>query len=90
MKSILLVFVVPFFLGIVETHKILCFFPTVSKSQLIFAQPLMVALADKGHQVTVVSQFPLGKNVTNYRDVVVPIDMDSHERMLFVIDLMPM
>lgn len=57
-----------------EAAKILCFFPTVTRSQVMYAQPLLVALAEKGHQVTVVSQFPLAKPVKNYRDVVIPID----------------
>lgn len=55
-------------------YRILCFFPTTSKSAIIFVQPLLEALAEKGHEVTVVSQFPHGTKVKNYRDVVVPID----------------
>lgn len=38
----------------------------------------MEALAEKGHSVTVVSPFPLGREVKNYRDVVIPINFDEH------------
>lgn len=62
-----------------DGYKILCFYPTISKSQVIFAQPLMEALAEKGHEVTFVSQFPLGRKVKNYRDVVIPINFEQHE-----------
>lgn len=55
----------------IDSAKILCFFPTTSKSQLIIGQHLMLGLVDAGHEVTVVSQFPLGREVTNYRDVVI-------------------
>lgn len=62
-----------------DAYKILCFYPTISKSQVIFAQPLMEALAEKGHEVTFVSQFPLGRKVKNYRDIVIPINFQQHE-----------
>lgn len=67
------------FIYCADAYKILCFFPTISKSQVIFAQPLMEALAEKGHEVTFVSQFPLGRKVKNYRDVFIPIDFGQHE-----------
>lgn len=62
----------------VDCYKILAMFPTITKSQLVYAQPLLVALAEKGHLVTVVSPYGLGKDVMNYRDVVIPIEMEEH------------
>ena len=37
-------------------------------------QTLAVALAEKGHEITFVSTYPLGKQVKNYRDVEIPFD----------------
>lgn len=51
--------------------KILCFFPTTSKSQIIVAHQLMLGLVDVGHEVTLVSQFSLGKNLTNFREIII-------------------
>lgn len=64
--------------GTVNSYKILAMFPTITRSQLVYAQPLLIALAEKGHQVTVVSPYRLGKDVINYRDVVIPIEMEEH------------
>lgn len=61
------------FLPSTEQARILCFYPTPSKSGVLMAQPLMVELAKKGHEVTVVSPFGLPESVNNYRDVVIPV-----------------
>lgn len=37
------------------------------------AQPLMVELAKRGHEVTFISPFALGQSVKNYHDVVIPV-----------------
>jgi glucuronosyltransferase len=42
-------------------------------------QTLAVALADKGHDITFVSTYPLGKQVKNYRDIKIPFDEDDKE-----------
>uniref|UniRef100_A0A336LLK7 CSON001318 protein n=1 Tax=Culicoides sonorensis TaxID=179676 RepID=A0A336LLK7_CULSO len=69
------------FLSLANSYKILCLYPTSSRSHLLFAQPLLMALAEKGHQVTVVSPFPLGKSLENYNDVVIPIDFEKRTAM---------
>lgn len=74
MILIYLIFVNLFFLQNTEQARILCFFPTPSKSGVLMTQPLMVELAKKGHNVTVVSSFALGKQVENYHDVVISIE----------------
>lgn len=63
---------------LVTPFKILCFFPTISKSQWVFGEPLFSSLAVKGHQVTVVSPYSSGKNLSNYNEVVIPIDFGEH------------
>uniref|UniRef100_A0A336MVH8 CSON005964 protein n=1 Tax=Culicoides sonorensis TaxID=179676 RepID=A0A336MVH8_CULSO len=68
-------------LSLANAYKILCFYPTLSRSQLVFSQPLLMALAEKGHQVTVVSPFSLGKSLENYNDVVIPVDFEKHSEM---------
>lgn len=63
----------------VQSSKILIVFPTLSKSHVIPLQTLAKSLAEKNHEITFVSAFPLGKQVKNYRDIKVPFreqDMD--------------
>ncbi|XP_058459801.1 UDP-glucosyltransferase 2-like [Malaya genurostris] len=64
-----------------DTAKILCFFPTASKSHVLGAQQLLKNLARRNHEVTMVSAFPLSKPVPNYRDIYIPIE-DSFSAMM--------
>lgn len=48
--------------------KILFLFPTPSKSHVLVAQGLSTSLAEKGHEVTFFSSYPLSKPMKNYRD----------------------
>lgn len=57
-----------------DSAKILCLFPTASKSHVLGTQALLKNLAQRGHEVTMVSAFPLSQPVKNYRDVYVPIE----------------
>ncbi|XP_078051737.1 UDP-glucosyltransferase 2-like [Augochlora pura] len=52
-------------------YRILGLFPYNGKSHFIMFEHLMKALARKGHQVDVVSTFPLKKPYPNYNDIVV-------------------
>lgn len=56
-----------------EGSKILIVFPTFSRSHVIPLQALTVALADKGHEVTFFSSFPINYKMDNYRDIEVPL-----------------
>ncbi|GAB0095399.1 hypothetical protein DMENIID0001_107800 [Sergentomyia squamirostris] len=49
--------------------RILLAFPSPSESHLIFASTLMKGLAAQGHNVTVLSHYPLKHPLENYRDV---------------------
>ncbi|XP_055537421.1 UDP-glycosyltransferase UGT5-like isoform X2 [Wyeomyia smithii] len=53
----------------IETAKILGVFPTASKSHYIVGSALMKALAEKGHEVTVISPFPQSNPLENFRDI---------------------
>lgn len=52
-----------------ESYKILGIFHTSSKSHYIAGSALMKGLAEKGHDVTVISPFPQKKPIKNFRDV---------------------
>lgn len=67
-----LVIVKLFFLWtIVDTYKILGIFPYFEQDHFEFFEPLMKALAKKGHDVTVISHFPQEEPLPNYTDVAV-------------------
>ncbi|XP_001687884.2 UDP-glucosyltransferase 2 [Anopheles gambiae] len=61
-------------IGHAESAKIVCVFPTASKSHVLGAQALLKELAHRGHEVTMVSAFPLKKPPKNYWDVYIPIE----------------
>lgn len=60
------------------SSKILVLFPSPSRSHLVVAQGVTTALAERGHEVTVVSPFPLDKPMKNYRDIKLELD-DFHK-----------
>ena len=49
-------------------HRILGLFPHPGISHYQFFHPVMKALAEAGHEVTVVSHFPTKEVIENYRD----------------------
>lgn len=52
-----------------RASRILAIFPTVSKSHFDFFQPLILALASRGHHITVINSFPQTPPVGNYTDI---------------------
>lgn len=52
-----------------DAYKILGLFPHPGKSHFDVFKPLLRELALKGHEVTVISYFPLEKPLTNYTDI---------------------
>ena len=64
-----------------QCSRILVVYPTISKSHIMPLQSLSVALAEKGHEITFVSPYPLGKQVENYRDIEIPLDEADKEFM---------
>ena len=56
-------------MNIVFSAKILAFLPVPAKSHHIVFRPLLEELAHRGHQLTVVSPFPVEKPVSNITDI---------------------
>lgn len=54
---------------IANGYRILGIFPLHGPSHWVMMKPLMIGLAQRGHQVDVVSHFPLKKPIPNYRDL---------------------
>ncbi|KAJ8972842.1 hypothetical protein NQ314_000006 [Rhamnusium bicolor] len=50
-------------------YNILAVFPHLGKSHIDVFLPLMKGLTNKGHNVTIISNFPLSKPIPNYRDI---------------------
>lgn len=55
-----------------ESYKFLAILHFSSKSHFIVGSALVRGLIEKGHDVTVISPFPLKKPMKNYHDVPVP------------------
>lgn len=51
-----------------DGHRILGLFPFPGVSHFHFFHPVMKALAEAGHEVTVVSHFPSKEVIENYND----------------------
>ncbi|XP_058459806.1 UDP-glucosyltransferase 2-like [Malaya genurostris] len=60
--------------GTAESSRILCINPCPGKSQVLVAQVLLKGLAERGHEVTMISPFKLSKPVQNIREIVVPMN----------------
>jgi len=59
---------------ITKSASVLVFAPMPFKSHFRGFQPLFKELADRGHNLTVVSTFPLQKPLQNYTDVPISVD----------------
>lgn len=66
--------IVLIFIGAIDCSRILFLYPTIGKSHDILLQPLAVELANRGHDVTYVSSFPIEKPVKNYRSIKIPFN----------------
>ena len=67
--------------GMTQCSKILFMHPSVQKSHVIPAQILALELANKGHEVTFVSIFPINKPVENYREIILEVNDEYRELM---------
>ncbi|KAK7870747.1 hypothetical protein R5R35_009897 [Gryllus longicercus] len=59
MKILLAVILLSFSENVCQAARILGVFPHIGKSHYIMFEPVMKALAHRGHEVTVITQFPL-------------------------------
>ena len=55
--------------GAINGYKILGLFPLNIKSHFLMFESVMKGLAKRGHQVVVVSHFPLEESLNNYTDL---------------------
>lgn len=68
-KKILLIFVFTILLNNGNSARILGIFHVPSKSHHILASKLLKSLAEKGHEVTMISPYPFKNKIKNYRDI---------------------
>ncbi|PSN55501.1 hypothetical protein C0J52_02581 [Blattella germanica] len=63
--------------------KILALFPYIGKSHFVFFEPYVKELANRGHEVVVVSHFPQKNPVPNLKDIslVGSLDVDATDRV---------
>lgn len=52
-----------------ECSRILYIHPSLSRSHVIPSQALAKILAHRGHEITFISPYPIGKSVENFRDI---------------------
>ncbi|CAG9797601.1 unnamed protein product [Chironomus riparius] len=64
-----------------ESSKVLCIHTSFAKSHVMPMQLLAKELANRGHEITFISPFPLSEKVNNYRDV--KIEISDRDAQLF-------
>lgn len=68
-----------------SASRVLFLFPTPSKSHMIIVNALSTTLAQRGHDVTVVSAFPLSKKIDNHRDIFIRMNDETSNLMKFLV-----
>lgn len=69
MKVESLVIILVLLTGNSDGSRILIYYPTIGISHVLPLQALAKNLAERNHEITFVSPFPLSKPVKNYRDI---------------------
>lgn len=71
MKNLYLILTITLIAAInfIHCYRILCILPTFRKSHWIIGSATAKALASAGHDVTMISAFPLKKPPLNYHDI---------------------
>ena len=67
--KLLQIFVIFAIISVCKSYRVLGVFPLNSKSHNIVFEALMKGLAKRGHQVDVITQFRLKKDVKNYKEI---------------------
>lgn len=60
----------------IQSSNILIFVPSPWKSHIVSFEPLFLELAHRGHNVTVVSSFPMKNPPPNYTQIVSKYELD--------------
>ena len=64
-----------------QASRILFLFPTPSKSHVIIARALSTALAEKGHDVTLMSPFTTKSTLKNHREIFIELGEGTFQQM---------
>jgi len=84
MRMLSVIFAWLFCLSVCHGYRLLGLFPFQGKSHFVMFEQLMKGLAKKGHQIDMVSKFPLKKPYPNYTDIVkLPIAVHLVNNMTF-------
>jgi len=67
--------------SVIKSSNILVFVPSPWKSHIVSFQPLFLELAHRGHNVTVVSKFPVKDPPLNYTQLILKYDVDLRPSM---------
>ncbi|CAG4949313.1 unnamed protein product [Colias eurytheme] len=89
MRSILVIISIATFTNNVYGARILGLFPHPGKSHHMVFDPLLKQLAQRGHQVTVASFFPLKEPIANYTDINFGDIIDTGTQELLDLSVIP-
>lgn len=62
---------------VIKSSNILVFLPSPWKSHVLAFKPLFLELANRGHNLTVVTQFPVENPPPNYQQVILNYELDT-------------
>lgn len=86
MNSIISIIVCSLLYQSVNTYRILGVFPAPSKSHYYVGQALMQGLAEKGHEVTIISPFKEKSPIKNYNEVFLENSWEMSRKSEFLFD----
>lgn len=72
---------------IIKTSNILVFTPSPWKSHIVSFHPLFLELAQRGHNITVLTKFAVKNPPLNYTQVIINYDMDFDSSKLILYNL---
>ncbi|KAL7031329.1 hypothetical protein ACKWTF_006962 [Chironomus riparius] len=81
MKALAAILIVFISLNSLQASRILFLFPTPSKSHVIIARALSTALAEKGHDVTLMSSFTTKSQLKNHREIFIELGEGTYQQM---------
>jgi len=75
-----LVILLNIYVHLIKSHNILIFVPSPWKSHIISFQPLFLELANRGHNVTVISKFIIKNPPPSYTQLIPSYEFDLDKR----------
>lgn len=75
-------FLIFILISLSSASRILFLIPTLSKSHMVKVHALSTTLAEQGHDVTVVSPFPLKEKLKNHREIPTLITQEEAKEMI--------